>query len=68
MNDPREPHLIGAKHILRYLQGTLNHSLLLHRASTSDLIVYTNTNWVGCLDTHRSTSGYTMFLGGVLIS
>jgi hypothetical protein len=68
MHDPREPHLTAAKRILQYLQGTLDHGLLLHRASTSDLIVYTNADWVGCPDTHRSTSGYTVFLGDNLVS
>jgi hypothetical protein len=55
------------KRILRYLQGTLDHSLLLHRTSTSDLIVYTDVDWVGCSDTCRSTLGYVVFLGDNLI-
>jgi hypothetical protein len=62
MHDPREPHLTTVKHILRYLQGTLDLSLLLHRASTSDLVVYIDVDWAGCPDTHRSTSGYAVFL------
>ena len=68
MHDPREPHLTAAKRILRYLQGTLNHGLLLRRASTSELVVYTDADWIGCPDTHRSTSGYAVFLGDNLVS
>jgi hypothetical protein len=68
MHDPREPHLTVAKRILRYLQGTLDHGLLLRRASTSGLIVYTDVDWAGCPDTHRSTSGYAVFLGDNLVS
>jgi hypothetical protein len=68
MYDPGEPHLTVAKCILRYLQGTLDHNLLLRRVSTSDLVVYTNADWAGCPDTRRSTSGYTVFLGDNLIS
>jgi hypothetical protein len=68
MHDPREPHLTAAKRILWYLQGTLDHSLLLRRASTSGLIVYTDVDWAGCPDTHRSTSGYAVFLGDNLVS
>jgi hypothetical protein len=68
MHDPHEPHLTVVKRILRYLQGTLDHDLLLHRASTSDLIVYTDADWVSCLDTRRSTSGYVVFLGDNLVS
>jgi hypothetical protein len=68
MHDPREPYLMAAKHILRYLQGTLDHGLLLHRTSTLNLIVYTDADWASCPDTHRSTSGYAVFLGDNLIS
>jgi hypothetical protein len=67
MHDPHEPHLTVAKRILRYLQGTLNHGLLLRRDTTSDL-VYTDADWVGCPDTRRSTSGYVVFLGNNLVS
>jgi hypothetical protein len=68
MHDPFEPHLTTAKRILQYLQGTLNHDLLLHRAFTSDRIVYTDADWVGCPDTHRSTLGYAVLLGDNLVS
>jgi hypothetical protein len=67
MHDLHEPHLTIAKCILRYLQGTLDLGLLLHRASTSDLVVYTDADWTGCPDTHRSTSGYVVFLGDNLV-
>jgi len=31
-------------------------------------VVYTNADWAGCLDTHKSNSGYVVFLGDNLIS
>jgi hypothetical protein len=68
MHDPCEPHLAAAKHILRYLKGTLDHGLLLRCASTSNLVVYTDVEWAGCLDTRRFTSGYAVFLGDNLVS
>jgi hypothetical protein len=67
MHDPREPHLTVTKGILRYLQGTLDHGLLLRHASTSDLVVYTNADWAGCPNTHQSTLGYAVFLGDSLV-
>jgi hypothetical protein len=68
MHDPREPHLTAMKCIMRYLQGTPDYGLLLHRSSSSDLVVYTEADWVGCSNTHRSMSGYAMFLGDNLVS
>jgi hypothetical protein len=68
MHDPREPHLTAMKRILRYLQGTPEYGLLLRRTSCSDLTVYTDAYWAGCLDTRRSTSGYAIFLWTNLVS
>jgi hypothetical protein len=68
MHDPREPHLMAMKHILRYLRGTPDFGLLLCRSSSSDLVVYTDADWAGCPDTCRSTSSYVVFLGGNLVS
>jgi hypothetical protein len=68
MHDPREPHLTAMKRILCYLQVTPDYGLLLRHSSSSDLIVYTDADWAGCLDTRRSTSGYAVFLGDNLVS
>jgi hypothetical protein len=59
--------MMAMKHILLFLQGTPDYSLLLRRSSSSDLIVYTDTDWDGCPDTRRFTSGYAMFLGDNLV-
>jgi hypothetical protein len=68
MHDPREPHLTAVKRILRYLQGTIDLGLLLRRASTSGLIIYTDADWTGCPNTRRSTLGYAVFLGDNIVS
>jgi hypothetical protein len=68
MHDPREPHLTTMKRIMCYLQGTPDYGLLPRRSSSSNLVVYTDTDWAGCLDTRRSTSGYAVFLGDNLVS
>jgi hypothetical protein len=44
MHDPREPHLTALKRLLRYLRGTLDYGILLHRASSADLVVYTDAD------------------------
>jgi hypothetical protein len=67
MHDPRIPHLALLKRILCYVRGTSTMGSL--RAS-SELTVtaYSNTDWVGCLDTLQSTSGFYVFLGDALVS
>jgi hypothetical protein len=67
MHDPREVHLVAAKRILRYLQGTLDHGLVIPKSASTQLIVYTDADWAGCPDTCRSTSGYAVFFGGSLV-
>jgi hypothetical protein len=68
MHDPQEPHLMVMKRIMCYLQGMSDYGLLLRRSSGSDLIVYTDADWVDCADTRCSTSGYAVFLGDNLVS
>lgn len=67
MHDPRETHFNLIKHILRYIKGTIHFGLLLYKSST-DLIAYSDADWVGCPDTCKSTSGYCVFLGDNLVS
>jgi hypothetical protein len=68
MHNPREPHLTAMKHIMPYLQGTLEYDLILRRSSSSNLVVYTDADWAGCPYPRRSTSSYTVFLGDNLVS
>ena len=68
MHDPKEPHFHLIKRILRYLKGTLHHGLLIHPSSSHSLTAYSDADWAGCPDTRRSTSGFCMFLGDILIS
>jgi hypothetical protein len=55
MHTPREPHLTALKRIV------------LRSSSTSELVVYTDADWVGCHDMRQSTSGYAVFLGANLV-
>ncbi|XP_062104494.1 uncharacterized mitochondrial protein AtMg00810-like [Humulus lupulus] len=68
MHDPRNAHMHALKRILRYIQGTLMFGLHLYKSPIGKLVSYTDADWGGCPDTHRSTSSYCVFLGDNLIS
>jgi hypothetical protein len=68
MHDPREPHLVLVKRVLRYIKGTLDYGLHIHRSPSADLVAYSDADWAGCPETRRSTSSYAVFLGENLIS
>ncbi|XP_048502929.1 uncharacterized mitochondrial protein AtMg00810-like [Beta vulgaris subsp. vulgaris] len=68
MHDPCEEHMSSLKRIVRYIKGTLDHGLHLYPSSMSTLISYTDVDWGYCPNTHRSTSGYCVFLGDNLVS
>jgi hypothetical protein len=68
MHDPRECHLAIVKCILRYVRGTTTYGIHLHGMAIPTITAYSNTDWADCSDTRRSTSGYCIFLGGVLVS
>jgi hypothetical protein len=68
MHDPREQHLAAIKRILCYVKGTLSYGLQLHSSSPASMVTYTDTDWAGCPDTRRSTSGFCVYLGDNLVS
>jgi len=62
-------HLFMMQHIFHYLQGNVNHGLVLERAKQLSMVLaYSNVDWAGYPDNSRSTMGYAIFLGPNLIS
>ncbi|KAD6453153.1 hypothetical protein E3N88_07858 [Mikania micrantha] len=68
LHSPTENHWSAVKRILRYLQGTANHGLLLQRSASFTLHAYTDADWAGSSDDRRSTGGYAIYLGKNLVS
>ena len=52
------------KKVLTYLQGTKNHMLTYKRSSHIEVIVYSHSDYAGCVDTRKSTFGYLFLLAG----
>ncbi|KAK9214397.1 hypothetical protein WN944_006389 [Citrus x changshan-huyou] len=54
--------------ILRYLKGTLDFGLRFLEQSSNQLYAFSDSDWAGCLETRRSTTGFCVYLGANLIS
>ncbi|KAL0449348.1 UNVERIFIED_CONTAM: Retrovirus-related Pol polyprotein from transposon TNT 1-94 [Sesamum latifolium] len=61
-------HLDAALHLLRYLNGTASKGLFFPSDTSQELLAYSDADWVSCLDTRRSLTGFCIFLGSSLIS
>jgi hypothetical protein len=66
--EPRHEHWIAAKHVLRYIRGTLNYRLRYTTSSDIQLHGFTDSNWAGSAKDRRSTSGMCFSLGYAMIS
>ena len=66
--DPRQVHLVAAKHILRYLKGTIDYGLRYYANQTVNLHGYVDSNWVGSALDRKSTSGCYFSMGSGVIS
>ena len=63
MQAPSQNHFVGAKRILRYLKGTQDFGVWYDRQDVMRLMAYSDSDWAGCLDDMKSTSGYLFSLG-----
>ena len=68
MESLAEIHLLAAKRILRYLQGTKDFGLFYKKGEKSDLIGFVDSDYAGDQDNRKSTSGYVFVLGTGAIS
>ncbi|XP_049394795.1 secreted RxLR effector protein 161-like [Solanum stenotomum] len=68
MESPAEIHLLAAKRILPYLQGTKDFGLFYKKGEKSDLIGFADSDYAGDQDDRKSTSGYVYLLGTTVVS
>ncbi|GMP97292.1 hypothetical protein CsSME_00045603 [Camellia sinensis var. sinensis] len=54
--------------ILRYIQGTLNFGIKYSKVTNFKLISFIDTNWAGCIDDRKITTGYAFILGSGYIA
>ena len=67
LTDPRNVHLIVAKHILRYLKGTVDYGLKYDVNQNIKLEGYVDLDWVGSSIDRKRTSGCCFSMGSGVI-
>jgi hypothetical protein len=72
ISNPGSVHLIAAKRVFRYLKQTISdgitYSLNMDEFPVNTLWGFVDSDWAGCPDTRRSTSGFVFILNGAAIS
>jgi len=66
--EPRCVHLVAAKHVMRYLKGTLDCGPSYDGDHDFRLSGYTDTDWAGSVFDRKITSGCCFSLGSAMIS
>ena len=67
MVNPKHIHLIGAKHVMRYLKGTLDYGLRYASSGKIKLHGFTDSNWEGSAKDRKNTSRSFFSLGSSMI-
>ena len=68
MHNPSHFHLGAAKRVLRYIQGTMNYGIRFNKKEDAKLVGYCDSDWGGCIDDMKSTSGFVFSLGSGVFS
>ncbi|GJV67031.1 retrovirus-related pol polyprotein from transposon RE1 [Tanacetum coccineum] len=68
LHAPTTDHFQAVKRILQYVKGTISFCLTFSQPKRNNILGYSDADWARCLDTSRSTYGYSIFLGGNLVS
>ena len=66
-SNPGPTHWKAVKRILQYLRGIADY-MLCYQGRDLHLRGYSDADWAGDLDEHKSTSGYTFLPGGGAIT
>ena len=67
-SDPTEEHWTAVKRILRYGKGTRDLGLLYTNDKPKECVGYSDADWGGDADDHKSTSGYLFQIGTTAVT
>ena len=68
LSNPGVDHWKAAKRVMRYLKRTKDYMLTYRRSDKLEIIGYFDSDFAGCQDSKRSTSGYIYMLAEGAIS
>ena len=68
LKEPMSKHLKEAKRVLRYIKGTSDLGLKFTATSGGKLIGYSDSDWGGCREDLKSTTGYCFSIGSAVFS
>jgi hypothetical protein len=66
--EPKRVHLVVAKHVMRYLKGTIDYGLSYDVDHNFTLSGYADIDWAGSVSDRKSTLGCCFSLGSAMIS
>lgn len=65
---PLKPHWISVKRVLLYISGTRNRGIQYGASQSLAIVRYSDSDWGGCLETRKTTSGNVFMLAGGAVS
>ncbi|XP_034703434.1 secreted RxLR effector protein 161-like [Vitis riparia] len=68
LSNPGHDHWVATKKVMRYLQRTKDFMLVYRRVDNLEVVGYSDSDFGGCFNDRKSTSGYIFVLAGGAIS
>ena len=68
MHNPGQSHCNAVKHVFRYLVGTKDLDILFSPNDVPSVVGYTDSDFAGCINSCKSTTGYCFKFGNGGIS
>ena len=61
-------HWRAENKVMRYLQGTKDYMLMYRQTDNLDLVGYSDADFAGCVNSHKSTPGYIFVMADEAVS
>lgn len=65
---PKESHITVVNRIMKYVSVTAEYSIWLSCETNTNIVGYSDTEWVGCVDDRKNTSTRYFFVGNNIVA